>query len=121
MSSRVRGTRLRADFGFWILDGEILTRVNLVTARRVHMWGAREVIRAEAWRDPASLLTARIRMELRRAGEKSSWGGGEGGEGSACVFGEADGFEVGHFGIGVRRGAGDGSFEEGNTVGGKRG
>jgi hypothetical protein len=64
VSSRVRGTRLRADFGFWILDGEILTRVNLVTARRVHMWGAREVIRAEAWRDPASLLTARIRMEL---------------------------------------------------------
>ncbi len=83
------------------------------------MRGAREVIRAETWRDPASLLTSRIRMELRRAGKKSSWGGGEGGEGSACVFGEADGFEVGHFGIGVRRGAGDGSFEEGNTVGGE--
>ena len=107
------------DFGFWILDGEILTRVNLVTAQRVHMRGAKGVIRGESWRDPASLLASRIRMELRRAGERSSWVGGEGGEGSAGVAGEADGFEIGHFGIGVGRGAVDGSLEEGDPVGGE--
>ena len=56
-------------------------------------------------------------MELRRAGRKSSWSGGEGGDGSACVAGDADGFEVGHFGCGVRSGAGDGSFKERNPVG----
>ena len=64
-------------------------------------------------------MDVRLRGGIRRAGEKSSWGGGEGGEGSACVFGEADGFEVGHFGIGVGRGAVDGSLEERNTVGGE--
>ena len=49
---------------------------------------------------------------IRRAGERSSWGGGEGGDGAACVAGEADGFEVGHFGCGVCGGARDCSFEE---------
>ena len=106
------------DFGFWILDGEILTRVNLVTAQRVHMRVAKGVIRGEAWSDPASLLTSRIRMELCRAGEKISWGGGEGGEGSPSVAGEADGFEVDHFGCGIRGGVVDGSLKEGDAVGG---
>ena len=40
-------------------------------------------------------------MELRRAGKKSSWGGGQGGASPAGVTGEADGFKVGHFGCGV--------------------
>ena len=69
------------------------------------------------WRDPASLLTSATEEELRRAGEKSSWGGGEGGDGSASVAGQADGFEAGHFGIGVGRGACNGSLEEGDAVG----
>jgi len=81
------------------------------------MRGARVVIRAETWLDPAPLLTSQIRMELRRAGEKSSWGGGEGGEGSACVAGEADGLEFGHFGCGVRGGTSYSSLEEGDAVG----
>jgi len=94
------------------------------------------------WRDPASLLTSRIRMELgplgpapahsglsfhdgmdvrlrggiRRAEERSSWGGGEGGEGSASVAGKADGFEVGHFGRGIRCGACNSSLKEGDAV-----
>ena len=57
-----------------------------------------------AWRtgrDPASLLTSWIRMKLSRAGGGISWGGGEGGDGSTGVAGEADGFEIGHFGGGV--------------------
>ena len=58
-------------------------------------------------------------MELRRAGEKSSWGGGEGGAGAACVAGEADGFEIGHFGYGIRCGACNRSLEEGDAVGGE--
>ena len=60
-------------------------------------------------------------MELRRAGERISWGGGEGGEGSARVAGEADGFEVGHFGGGVRGGAGDSPFKVSDAVGGEGG
>jgi len=94
-----------------------LTRLNLAPARSVDMRGAKGVIRGETWGDPASLLTSRIRKELRRAGERISWGGGEGGDGSARVAGDADGFEVGHFGCGVRGGTGDGSFKERNTVG----
>ena len=70
------------------------------------------------WRDPASLLTSATQEELGRAGEKSSWGGGEGGEGSAGVAGEADGFEIGHFGCTVRCGVADGSLKEGDAVGG---
>jgi hypothetical protein len=61
------------------------------------MRGARVVIRAETWRDPASLLTSATQEALGRAGEKNSWGGGEGGAGSTGVAGEADGFEAGHF------------------------
>ena len=64
-------------------------------------------------------LDVRLRGGIRRAGEKSSWGGGEGGEGSACVFGEADGFEVGHFGCGIRCGACDRPLKEGDAVGGE--
>ena len=56
-------------------------------------------------------------MELCRAGEKSSWVGGEGGEGSTSVAGEADGFEIGHFGCGIRCGVVDGSLKEGDAVG----
>jgi len=63
------------------------------------MRGAKGVIRGEMWRDPASLLPSRIRMELRRAGEKSSRGvGDDGGDRTAGVAGELDGFEVGRFG-----------------------
>ena len=50
-------------------------------------------------------------MELRRAGEKISWGGGEGGEGSPSIAGEADGFEVSHFGIVDGRGVCDRPFK----------
>ena len=80
------------------------------------MKGAKGAIRGETWLDPASLLTSQIRIELCRAGGKISWGGGEGGEGSARVAGDADGFEVGHFGCGVCGGAGDRSFEESDAV-----
>ena len=62
-------------------------------------------------------LDVRLRGGIRRAGEKSSWGGGEGGDGSACVAGEADGFEFGHFGCGVRGGTSYSSLEEGDAVG----
>ena len=55
-------------------------------------------------------------MELSRAGKKSSWGGGEGGDGSTGVAGEADRFEVGHFGSGVRVGAGDSPFKVSDSV-----
>ena len=61
------------------------------------MRGAKGVIRGETWRDPASLLTSATQEELGRVGERSSWGGGEGGAGSTGVAGEADGFEAGHF------------------------
>ncbi len=64
------------DFGFWILDGEILTRVNLVTAQRVHMRGAKGVIRGETWRDLASLLTSATQEELGRAEGRVSFGFG---------------------------------------------
>ena len=57
------------------------------------------------WRDPASLLTSATEEELRRAGERSSWVGGEGGDGSASVAGEPDGFEIGHFRCGICGGA----------------
>jgi len=83
VSSRVRGTRLRADFGFWILDGEILTRANLAPGRSVHMKGAKGVIRGKTWRWEKWISWAGV--------------GGEGGDGSACVAGEADSFEIGHF------------------------
>ena len=48
-------------------------------------------------------VDVRLRGGIRRAGEKSSWGGVavEGGDGSTGVAGEADGFEIGHFGGGV--------------------
>ena len=59
-------------------------------------------------------------MELSRAGGGISWGGGEGGDGAACVAGEADGFEIGHFRCGVCGGARDCSFEEGDAVGRER-
>ena len=55
-------------------------------------------------------------MELRRAGERRSWGGGEGKTSSTRVSGEADGFKVGCFGCWIGgTGAGDGSFKEGNS------
>ena len=65
------------------------------------MKGAKGVIRGETWRWKKWI----------------SWGGGEGGEGSARVAGEADGFEVGHFGIVVGRAACNGSLKEGDAVG----
>ena len=77
-----------------------MTRVNLGPARSVDMKGAKGVIRGETWRE-----------------ERNSWGGGEDGDGSACVAGDADGFEVGHFGCRIRCRAGDGSFEKGDAVG----
>ena len=81
------------------------------------MRGAKGVIRGETWRDPASLLISRIRMEIYRAGGKISWGGGEGGDGAASVAGEADRFEVGHFGCGVRGGTGDSPLKVSDAVG----
>ena len=66
-------------------------------------------------------LDVRLRGGIRRAGGKSSWGGGKSGASATCVAGEADGFEVGHFGCGICCRAGDGSLKEGNAVGGKRG
>ena len=56
-------------------------------------------------------------MELRRAGKKNSWGGGEDGASPAAITCEADGFEIGHFGCGVRLSIEiDGSFEESNSL-----
>ena len=75
-----------------------MTRLNLAPARSVDMRGAKGVIRGEKWRDPASLLASRIRMELSRAGERISWGRGKVGSDPTCVAGEANRFEVGHFG-----------------------
>ena len=66
-------------------------------------------------------VDVRLRGGIRRAGGKSSWGGGEGGEGSTRVAGDADGFEVSHFGCRIRCRASDGSFEESDPIGGKRG
>ena len=63
-------------------------------------------------------MDVRLRGGIRRAGGKISWGGGEGGEGSPSVAGEADGFEVDHFGCGIRGGVVDGSLKEGDAVGG---
>jgi len=84
------------------LDGESLTRVNLAPARSVDMKGAKGVIRGETWRWKKWI----------------SWGGGEDGDGSACVAGEADGFEVGHFCGGICCiGAGNRSLEESDAVG----
>ena len=60
-------------------------------------------------------------MELSRAGKKSSWGGGEGGDGAACVAGEPDSFEVCHFGCGIRFGVGDRALKESDAVGGQGG
>ena len=57
-------------------------------------------------------------MELRRAGERISWlVGDDGGDGTAGVAGEANGFELGHFGGGVRGGAGDSPFKVSDAVG----
>ena len=56
-------------------------------------------------------------MEICRAGGKISWGGGEGGDGAASVAGEADRFEVGHFGCGVRGGTGDSPLKVSDAVG----
>ncbi len=58
-------------------------------------------------------------MKLSRAGGGISWGGGEGGDGAAGVAGEADGFEIVHFGGSVSGSASDGSFKEGDAVGGE--
>ena len=82
-----------------------MTRVNLAPARSGDMKGAKGVIRGETWRWKKWI----------------SWGGCEGGSGSTCVAGEADGFKISHFGCGVRGGARDCPFEEGDTVGRKRG
>ena len=79
------------------------------------MKGAKGVIRGEMWRGSASLLISATQEELGRAGERSSWVGGEGGEGSTGVAGEADRFEAVHFGCGVCGGARDGSLKEGNS------
>ena len=77
-----------------------MTRVNLGPAQCVDIKGAIGLILGETWRE-----------------ERVSWGGCEGGEGSASVAGDADGFEVSHFGCGVCSGAGDGSFKESDPVG----
>jgi len=69
------------------------------------MKGAKGVIRGETWRWKKWI----------------SWGRGEGGSGSTCVAGDADGFEVGHFGCRIRCRVSDGSFEEGDSVGRIRG
>ena len=97
------------------MDGESLTRVNLAPARSAYMRGEKGVICGEKWRDPASLVTSRIRMELCRAGGKSSWGGGKSGVSPAGVLGQADCFKIGHFRCGVCGGARDCSFEEGDS------
>jgi len=70
-----------------------------------------------AWRDLASLLTSATQEELGRAGERNSWSGGVGGEGSAGVAGDANGFEIDHFRVGIGRGAGDSSFKVSDAVG----
>ena len=66
-------------------------------------------------------LDVRLRGGIRRAGGGISWGGGEGGDGSACVAGEADGFETGHFGGSVSGSAGNRALKESDAVGGEGG
>ena len=61
-------------------------------------------------------IHVRLRGGIRRAGGKSSWGGGEGGASAAGIFGQADSFEIGHFGCGVRCRARDSSFEKSDSV-----
>ena len=75
--------------------------MNLAPAQSVDMKGAKGVIRGETWRWKKWI----------------SWGGGEGGDGSACVAGDANGFEVGHFGCGVRLGVDDSPLKESDAVG----
>ena len=60
-------------------------------------------------------------MEMSRAGGGISWGGGEGGDGAAGVAGEADGFEIVHFGGSVSGGAGNRALKKSDAVGWQRG
>ena len=60
-------------------------------------------------------LDVRLRGGIRRAGGKSSWGGGKSGASPTGVLGQADCFEIGHFRCGVCGGARDCSFEEGDS------